>query len=58
MKPDVLTAEMHRKSFLMSFPQSLKLYSEKPANIRKELEYADHQRYATVTAGQWEPLDF
>jgi thiol-disulfide isomerase/thioredoxin len=51
MKPDVLTAEMHRKSFLMSYPQLVKLSAEKPTRITKEPAYVDSPRYATLTAG-------
>lgn len=51
MKPDVLTSEMHRKSFLMSFPTMVKLSARKPAKITKEPHYVGTPLYATVTAG-------
>jgi len=51
MKPDVLTPEMHRKSFLMSYPQALKLSAEKPARITKEPAYAAAPLYGALTAG-------
>ena len=51
MKPDVLTSEMHRKSFLMSYPRLLKLSIEKPPTLRKEPVYVGSPRYGTVTAG-------
>ena len=51
MKPDVLTAEMHRKSFLMSYPAQVKLSSGKPARITKEPAYTGTPRYAVLTAG-------
>jgi hypothetical protein len=38
MKPDVLTSEMHRKSFLMSYPRIVKLSDQRPARITKEPE--------------------
>ncbi len=51
MKPDVLTADMHRKSFLMSFPSQVKLSGEKPARITKEPAYTGSPRYAVLAAG-------
>jgi hypothetical protein len=51
MKPDVLTVEMHRKSFLMSYPLTVKLSARKPANITREPKYTGSPRYGTVKAG-------
>jgi thiol-disulfide isomerase/thioredoxin len=51
MKPDVLTTEMHRKSFLMSYPQPLKLSAEKPSRITKEPTYTGSARYGALKVG-------
>ena len=51
MKPDVLTPEMHRKSFLMSYPQPLKLSAEKPSRISKEPAYSAAPLYGELKAG-------
>ncbi len=51
MKPDVLTPELHRRSFLMSFPKQVKLSSEKPGRISKEPVYSGSPRYGSVSAG-------
>jgi thiol-disulfide isomerase/thioredoxin len=58
MHPEVLTSEMHRKSFLMSFPRRVELMAEKPATIVKEPQYAGAPRYATIDAGTGPKSDF
>jgi thiol-disulfide isomerase/thioredoxin len=58
MHPAVLTPEMHRKSFLMSFPRRVDLTSQKPAIVVKEPRYAGAPRYATITAGTGPKSDF
>jgi thiol-disulfide isomerase/thioredoxin len=51
MKPDVLTAEVHRKSLMTSYPVSLKLSSRKPSRLSVEPAYAGSPLYGTITAG-------
>jgi thiol-disulfide isomerase/thioredoxin len=58
MRPDVLTNEMHRKSMLMSYPQMLKLSSEKPEKVKKEPAYAGSPHYGVLTVGSGPNREF